>query len=190
MGIFSKSYHSEYMPTRKEQCGYCYYLDLYQSKGVKSWCEKNRCYCNLYEKCGSWKDAGRSEMQLREHCTWHVSTMIGELLNLDLNQKPFSNIKKLREILEEDKEKSVMVILYDVYGILIATNLFFDGDREIVAQSMMPILNKVSDLVDEEKIDEAYNLYAEMVVRLYKKYNYSIDQENTKKDDKKLLIRK
>ena len=171
MGLFSKDFHPEYMPTSKYQCGYCYYLDLYETKGVKSWCNKQRCYCNLYEKCKEWKDGGRSEMQLREHCTWHVSTMIGKILNNNLNEKPFSNIKKLREYLELSDDKKEFIELYDLYGPMIATDLFFDNDREIIAKSFMPILNKISDLIDNNNYNEAFKLYYEMIKTFYKKYN-------------------
>ena len=181
------------MPTRKEQCGYCYYLDLYETNGVKSYCNKHRCYCKLYETCGAWKDGKRSEMQLREHCTWHVSTMIGEILNMNLNEKPFSNIKKLIGIIEQDEEKNVMIILYNIYGVLVAADLYLDRNKEAIAESLMPVLNKVSDLVDSNNIEEAYNLYAEIVVRLYKKYNYYLNSElslTNEDNTKKLLIRK
>jgi len=171
---FDKEFHSKYMPTAKKQCGYCYNLDLYETKGVKSWCNEMRCYCNLYDTCGLWKDGGRSESQLREHCTWHISTMIGEILNKDLNEKPFLNIKKLREVLELYENKITMISLYDVYGPMIATNLYFDSNREQIAEAFMPVLNKVSDLVDINNYDEAFNVYYEMVVTLYKRYNHSL----------------
>ena len=176
MIFFDKEFHSEYMPTRKEQCGYCYYLDLYETDGVKSYCPKRRSYCKLDETCGDWKDGGRSEMQLREHCTWHVSTMIGEILKMNIDEKPFSNIKKLREYLESNGNP--FISLYDIYGPMIATNLFFDLDRETIAQSFMPILNQISNLVDDNNYPMAFGLYYKMIMTLYNRYNHLVMNES------------
>ena len=175
MGFWGKEFHPEYMPTSLTQCGWCDYLDTHDSRGTKYWCSKTRSYCTLKEKCSSFRDArDRTRDELRELCTWHISTMIGRILGKDLNQKPFSAIKELREFAFYDKTKNQFVELYDVYGELIATGLYFDANRVNVSEAMMPILNKVSDLVDNNNYEEAFNSYYQMVMMLYTRYNHSL----------------
>ena len=133
MGFWGKEFHPEYMPTSQTQCGWCDYLDTHDNKGTKYWCEKHRCYCNLNEKCGSFRDArDRTRSELRELCTWHISTMIGVVLGKNLNEKPFSSIKKLKNYALSDETKQNLVSLYDIYGELIATGLYFDSNLNIM----------------------------------------------------------
>ena len=104
---------------------------------------------------------------------YYISSMIGLILGKNLDDKPFSNIKCLKDTFEKDNTKQEKIKLYDTYGILISTGLFFDPNRVEVAESLMPILNKVSDLVDNKLFDEAFNIYSDMVMMLYTRYNHS-----------------
>lgn len=105
---------------------------------------------------------------------YYVSSMIGLILGKDLNEKPFANIKLLKDSCEENENQQKLAKLYDVYGMLVATGLYFDPNRIDICEALMPILNKVSDLVDNQRLEEALNIYYDMVKMLYNKYSHTI----------------
>ena len=191
MGFWGKEFHPEYMPTSQRQCGWCDNLDTHDSKGTKYWCSKTRSYCTLKESCRKFEDArDRTRSELKELCTWHLSTMIGLILGENLSEKPFSSIKILKDVLSQEEDKQRFIELYDVYGELIATGLYFDLQREEVASFCMPILNKVSFLVDNKNYEEAFTSYYEMVMMLYKKYSHTLSKSDyLKNDSNKILVK-
>lgn len=132
---------------------------------------------------------------------YYISSMIGLILGKDLNEKPFANIKLLKDNLENDESKQEEIKLYDTYGMFVSTELFFDPNRVVISESLMPILNKVSDLVDVNNYEEAFNTYREMVMMLYTRYTHSsvdaceFDYQNAalnleKEEKSKMMIKK
>ncbi len=174
--------HDEYMPRSRNDCGYCRYLNLRDEKGTKAYCELHRYYCQLYESCRKQEYTNRSLSELEKFCKWHVSTMLGLVLNMDLDSKPFTSIRTLKEYASQDEKLNEAVKLYDAYGEWISTGLYFDLEKEQVASSLMPILYKVSDLVDKNMMNEAFNEYSKLVMLLYNRYvhtlNYNSPSQN------------
>ena len=143
--------HYEYMPCEKN-CGYCMYANMSDSKGIKIYCREHRGYYPINDKCSKQRYVNRDSRDIEKFLKWHVSTMIGLVLNRNLDEKPFTSIRILKEYARNNPELSNFVVLYDNYGELIATGLFFDLDKEKLANSLMPILNKVSYLIDNGKV--------------------------------------
>lgn len=187
------------------KCGSCIYLNINNStsgffSGYKYKCVRNNSYypwddrvCSKLDEIDPENvDCVRRYKDFTGRNFYHISTIIGLILGKNLNEKPFINIKKLKDFSELDENKKSIVKLYDVYGAMIATSLFNDLNNIEVCESYMPILNKVSDLIDNKNFDEAFETYYKMVVMLYGKYTYSLKRDkdlNKEEKTNKILVK-
>lgn len=197
------------------KCGSCTYMNIrnYTSSffgGYKYKCEKRGGYypwddrsCYYIDEIDPGViDCAELYKKFTGRTFSYVSSMIGIVLGLNLDEKPFANIKLLKEISSNDLEKQEQINLYDVYGMQVATNLYFDPNQVNVCEALMPVLNNVSDLVDSKNYDEAFNMYFEMVKQLYIRYSHSLvnasgfdyqnnifEQERLKKENQKVLTK-
>ncbi len=173
--------HYEYMPCEKD-CGYCMYANMSDSKGIKIYCREHRGYYPINDNCRKQRYVERDSRDIEKFLRWHVSTMMGQVLNMDLDSKPFTSIRILKDYASQDENLKKYVKLYDSYGEWIATGLFYDLDRTKIATSLMPILYKVSDLIDKNMMNEAFNEYSKLVMLLYNRYvhtlNYNSPSQN------------
>ena len=166
--------HYEYMPCEKD-CGYCMYANMNDSKGIKIYCLEHRSYYPINDNCKKQKYVNRDSRDIEKFLRWHVSTMIGLILNKDLDSEPFTSIRTLKEYASKDENLKKYVRLYDTYGEWISTGLYFDFERVEVANSLMPILYKVSDLVNKNLMNEAFNEYTKLVMLLYNRYVHTLN---------------
>lgn len=165
--------HYEYMPSEKD-CGYCAHCRLNDSKGTKCYCTKHGSYYQINDSCSKQQYVNRKESDIEKFLRWWVSSTIGMILGSNIKEKPFSNIGVLINYLETKDEYKKDLELYNIYGPLIGADLRKDRDAELPS-AFMPILNKVSDLVDKKMMDEAFNEYKKMVMMLYKRYLYTLN---------------
>ena len=174
MGLLGKSFHSEYMP-QGESCGWCKNLNIYDARGLKAYCRLKRTYYPINDRICSKRnyerDLTRTYDQLKEFLTYHVSTAVCTVLGMDNNSLTFQSIKKLRDIVEASGEHKDLIALYDVYGPVIVSHIAYDSNRvEVCRDLLINYISKVAILVAEENIEDAVNLYKEMIESLYKRY--------------------
>ncbi len=168
--------HYEYMPSEKD-CGYCAHCRLNDSKGLKCYCTKYGSYYPINDRCSKQQYVNRRESDIEKFLRWWVSSTVGMMLGEKIDEKPFSNIGVLINYLETKDEYKKDVELYNIYGPFLGAQLLKDRDLEL-PNLLMPILNKVSYLVDKNMMDEAFNEYKKMVMMLYRRYLYSVSYDN------------
>lgn len=105
---------------------------------------------------------------------WYIVTFVADILNTDIADECFITFAEFRSEILEGKiiKYAAFLVEYDMYGRLIANSLYQDEQKEIVARELLTnYIIPTCNLINEEKYDEALNLYTEMFEKLKEMYN-------------------
>lgn len=174
MGLFGGRFHSEYMP-HGDSCGWCKNLNIYDARGLKAYCRLKRAYYpindSICNKRDYERDLSRSYDELEKFLTYHISTAICTILNIKNESIAFNSIKELRNIIENDESKKTLLSLYDVYGPRIVECMKNDPNSVLLCEELLTTyIAKTAISVKEGNIEEALQIYTEMVINLFNRY--------------------
>ena len=102
---------------------------------------------------------------------YFILTAIAEILGFSLDNRLFTEIISLIDVIRNDKSMSREAIGYDKFGPEIADNLRRDNDRiELCNYLLENFIVKIYCLIGLNKLDEAITLYENMVRFLFYRY--------------------
>lgn len=111
----------------------------------------------------------------------YVTSTICDILNTKEKEEYFNTFDNVCTYMEQDEEYSKLLEIYDITGPLVSSCLYNSENSKQVAKialetAIKPAYNKVK----EGKIDDAINIYIEMIINLEKLYGiettYNIDK--------------
>lgn len=113
--------------------------------------------------------------------TWYyIATFVTETLGADICENYFTTIALFREQILEKKiiKYAAFLVEYDLYGRLIANSLKHDNQKELIAKELLfNYIIPTCLLINQEKYDEALNIYIEMFDKLKEMYHITTIQE-------------
>jgi len=166
-------------------CASCTYLKEESDSFGRYWCTRkgeNHYACD--PKCNSWLEAYSRYTSAREnmyrnsssHCSGggcYLTTIMCEILNLPDDNYYLQTLRTFRDtVLKQDIKYYPLLITYDVIGPQIAEKLANDPNRKEIANAMLNnFINKSVTAIEENKIEEATNIYVAMTNSLAEQYN-------------------
>lgn len=140
------------------------------------WCDKKNCrvdedtyhkYCRNYDYkyCPIFKKSDNSSM-----C--YITTIVCDILSKEDNNEVLNNLRYFRDnVMQKDEKYFGLLKDYDNIGPILATLIENDKDKEVMANYLFTIIEKVSDRIKEEKYDNAVVIYEAMTLSLINYYN-------------------
>ena len=166
-------------------CASCTYLGEKADYNGKYWCSKKG--QDMYacdSKCYNWCEAyGRSTYarenmyeNSRSHSSGggcYLTTAMCNILNYPDDNYYLQTLRTFRDtVLKQDVKYYPLLVTYDVIGPLIALNLSQDKDRVQIANTMFTnYISKAVSAIEENKTNEATNIYLAMTNALAERYN-------------------
>ena len=165
-------------------CASCTYLGEKADYNGKYWCEKKG--QDMYAcdpKCYSWCEAyGRSTYareNMYKNSSQHTSsgcyltTVMCNILGYPDDNYYLQTLRTFRDtVLKKDIKYYPLLVTYDVIGPTIAINLSKDQNKEAIAKTMFNnYISKAVNAIEENKVNEATNIYVAMTNVLAEKYN-------------------
>ena len=165
-------------------CAECTYLDPSKTDGKLYYCEKLgkgvsacRVSCDRATYAFSRDDSLIKDLkESSKGC--YIATMVCNALN---EEKSLENLKKLRyDVMENDKQYSNTLVLYDFVGPTIVSNINNEENKlQIVSNLYNLCIEKVSKLIELNKKTEAIKLYKDMVNLLVQGYGITDEKGKT-----------
>ena len=166
-------------------CASCTYLGERADSYGKYWCSrKGQDMYACDPKCSSYCEAyGRSTYSrenMYENSRSHYSgggcyltTVMCNILGYKDDNYYLQTLRTFRDnVLKQDKKYYPLLITYDVIGPIIALKLSQDENKEIIANTMFKnYITKAVSAIEENKTNEATNIYVAMTNVLAEKYN-------------------
>ena len=165
-------------------CASCTYLGETVDYNGKYWCSrKGQSMYACDPKCYNWCEAyGRSTYareNMYENSRSHTSsgcyltTVMCNILGYADDNYYLQTLRTFRDtILKQDIKYYPLLVTYDVIGPAIALHLSQDENREQIAKTMFNnYISKAVTAIEENKVNEATNIYVAMTNVLAEKYN-------------------
>lgn len=188
------------------QCGYCVYMDVSNIKEGQFKCEKkgvwkfansdeaNSCYsyCERFRKDMNLGDKAINESvsYIASHQSYnatgcYITTIVVNILGLPDNCIELETLRKFRcEYLQKDSKYADLLIKYDALGPVIARVIAnLDNAFDVASDLYMAYIKGTVLYLKNGKIDEAIEIYTEMMNNLIKEYLSSYLIPNTIKKD-------
>lgn len=125
------------------------------------------------------KHPSRTLSSIERAFTWYIMTAICDILNINENNKFFTQIGTLIDLVREDTETKGEATMYDLVGPEIAVRLYRENNRvEFCTNLMTNYLAKAFVAIDENRMNDAINIYKSMVNFLYVRYTRKDNLEN------------
>lgn len=166
-------------------CASCTYLGENADYNGNYWCSKKgqNMPANA-AKCYNWCEAyGRSSYARenmydysRSHSSGsgcYLTTAMCEILGYPDNNYYLQTLRDFRDnVLKQDVKYYPLLVTYDVIGPIIALNLSKDENKEQIAKTMVNnYISKAVTAIEENKTQEATNIYVAMTNALAERYN-------------------
>ena len=164
-------------------------------------CERTGGYYSWHERACSrveYLDPGRVDCCERYRLftgrRYHILTVICEVLGFGYNNRLITEIIALIDSVRSDKSKSREAIGYDEFGPEIANMIRCDQDKvELCNYLLYNYIVKIYSLIGYNKLDEAIEMYENMVRFLFYRYknkdNYAEMINANQFENKKILIK-
>ncbi len=151
-------------------CRYC------EGSYPKYWCKVTNNYI-------PWGIVERSCMNDGYDCSnYHISTLVGIMLNKPVNDKVLTDIRGLRDnYASKNEEYENLLKMYDAIGPILADKIDYDNNSVEISKKIYSVLKRVSIFVEKGKEDRAIDYYCKMVGCLVNKYNLN-ELYNTEAD--------
>lgn len=171
MGLFSR-FHSEIFSTHERQCGSCAHLTVY-SNSLKGRCNRRGSTYKLSEPMCKYyiKDNSRDYSFFKDIYTYHITTLVCKVLNIDSDSLVFNTIRKIRQKLEENPNYASDLAKYDAVGPQIAAEILNDPNCQSICEDLLVnhLLKTVIAYADGN-LDKALSIYYGMTKDLYNNY--------------------
>ena len=164
-------------------CGSCVHMNTNDYVRTKNhcYCTYRRQYYDLTEsKCSNYRyDPNKDYRDLNYRC--YIVGAIFQKLGLSDDYECVSLLHNFRiNILEKDPRYNNVLAEYDIVGPKLATLLMEDSDsKELCKKLVQTFLTRVLHLIEDNKIDDALNLYLEMVDLLKQVYEVELSEKDT-----------
>lgn len=183
----------------EDYCAACTYLGENADYDGKYYCDRKgeRVYacdpkCYRYIEAYSRSNYARENMyhNSKEHNTssgCYITTAMCNILGYKDDNYYLNTLRNFRDkTLKKDHKYIHLLLMYDVYGPLIANNLKKDPNNKYIATSLFKeYITKAVTAIENEKKGDAVNIYIAMTHTLAERYNINmhtlfIDDETTK----------
>ncbi|MBQ8891259.1 MAG: hypothetical protein IJ068_00120 [Bacilli bacterium] len=165
-------------------------------KCYKGWCtltERNSCV----KEISADPNYGRDFTKVYEMITgrkYYILTAICEILGISMDNRLFTEIKALIELVRDDESTIREAIGYDSFGPEIADMLRTDRERvELCNYLLNEYIIKVYSLIGLKNLDEAIKVYENMVRFLFFRYknvdNYAEIIQAKRFENPKLMVK-
>ena len=155
------------MNTYSDCCGSCEYLDINDYVYTKDHCKctKRGFYRDLSdEKCYAHKPARKRDYRELAR-RWYIVTAIFDELDLTDKYECITKLLDFRiKFVEKDPRYSNVLKDYDIVGPKLANLISSDEDSSLLCRRLcQTFLTRVFGFIDDNKNEEALDLYIEMV---------------------------
>ena len=101
-----------------------------------------------------------------------ITTITCEILKKDDDDEVMQKLRYFRdEVLQKEEDKYEILKMYDTIGPVLASNILYDKDREVLASFLYEQLAKIAKLVDEKDYCKAITNYEVITLALINKYH-------------------
>ena len=166
-------------------CAACTYLGERGDTYGKYYCSKRgdvyacdpRCYnfCEAYSRSTSARqnmyDYSKGHQYQSGGC--YLTTAMCNILGYDDDNYYLQTLWTFRDtVLKNDPRYIPLLLCYDIYGPMIAAELFKDTDRTEIANTLLTqYITQAINAIEEEKTEIATNIYVAMTHYLAQRYN-------------------
>ena len=183
---FDKGWRGEvkYKCDRTWSAKYMFLTDHQSCYREKRYIYYDRDYEMVYQKI----------LEERKYYRYFILTAICEILGFSYDNRLFTEIKALIDLVRSDESTTREAIGYDSFGPEIADRLRMDPDRENLCNYLLnQYIIKVYSLIGFKKLDEAIKVYENMVRFLFYRYknvdNYAEIIQAKRFENPKLMIK-
>lgn len=182
----------------EDYCAACTYLGEDANYDGKYYCDRKgeRVYacdpkCYRFIEAYSRSNSGRSNMysNSKDHMSsgCYITTAMCNILGYQDDNYYLNTLRTFRDkTLKKDYKYINLLLMYDLYGPLIATNLKNDtNNKEIATHLFNGYITKAVTAIEHKKTSDAVNIYIAMTHTLAERYNINmnllfIEDETTK----------
>ena len=152
-----------------------------------------RYWCKVTNQYIPWGIVERSCMNNGYKCSYyHVSTIVGLILNKPVNDKVLSSIRGLRDnYMSKNEDYSNILDTYDAIGNILAERIEYDVNSLELSNKIYDIFKGISNFALNGKEERAIAYYSKMIGALVNRYNLNdlynaeVDFINRKNKDAK-----
>ena len=141
---------------------------------IPYWVPDGERYCkdkghlvNDYDSCSEYSEPSSS------FC--YITTAACNILGLPDDNDYLTTLREFRKnVLRTNKEYYKLLVLYDVVGPKISASLLNDQKKEVIAKTIMSVVEKACDYINDNKYNEAINKYYNMTMELIDCYGIEV----------------
>lgn len=164
-------------------CAACTYLGENADYNGKYYCSKKgdvyacdpKCYsfCEAYGRSNSARENMYDNSQKHQSSGCYLTTTMCNILNYPDDNYYLQTLRMFRDsILKTNINYIPLLLTYDIIGPQIADNLKQDKDNKIIATTLFTdYIKRAVDAIENNKIQEAVNIYIAMTTSLAERYN-------------------
>ena len=162
-------------------CNNCDYSD-WDGEKESYWCSYHKVYVKEYDSCERHPERFYQEREEvvdepEDDSVCYITTAACNVLNLADDNEILTTLRNFRNnVMKKDPKYHKLLVLYDVVGPKISSELSKDHDRKMVSNIAMIMIKKAYDYIREEKYDEAVNKYYEMTTALAEYYAIEVPE--------------
>jgi len=182
----------------EDYCASCTYQGEREDYDGKYWCErKGRSVYACDAKCYDWIEAYSRSNYSRENMYYnsrkhqssgcYLTTAMCNILGYKDDNYYLNTLRTFRDKTLKKNHKYIhLLLMYDAFGPLIANNLKNDpNNKDIATHLFNGYITKAVTAIENEKVEEAVNIYIAMTYTLAERYNINmhtlfIDEESIK----------
>ena len=168
----------------EEYCAACTYMGEQGDYDGKYWCDKKgerrfasdpKCYgfCEAYSRGNSARENMISNSQGHQGSGCYLTTIMCKLLNYPDNNYYLDTLRGFRDnVMKKNPKYYSLLLTYDIVGPMIAYELAQDKNGKVIATTFFSnYITKAVSAIEEEKYDNAINIYTAMTDTLANHYN-------------------
>ena len=175
-------------------CAACTYLGENANYDGKYYCDKKgwvyACDPKCYNFCEAYRRSTSARENMYENSRGHQSggcyltTAMCNILNYPDDNYYLQTLRTFRDTkLKTNVNYYPLLLTYDVIGPQIAKNLLEDEHKEIIAITLFRThISKAVTAIENNKINEAINIYTAMTAELADRYNINMNIININTD--------
>lgn len=179
-------------------CAACTYLGERADYNGKYYCSRNgdvyacdpRCYsfCEAYSRSNSARENMYNNSRGHQGEGCYLTTAMCNILNYPDDNYYLQTLRSFRDnTLKTNVNYIPLLLVYDMVGPSIAFNLENDKNKEEIANSLFnEYISQAVISIENEKVEDAINIYMAMTCSLAKRYNINLDLLYINPDDIKL----
>ena len=161
-------------------------------KGEDHYATDNKCYsfCEAYSRSNSSRQNMFDYSRGHQGSGCYLTTIMCQILKYPDDNYYLNTLRSFRDNIMKPNPKYIpLLITYDTIGPMIAYELEHDKNKEEIASTLFnKYITRAVTAIENEKNNEAINIYIAMTATLAKKYNINlnlinINNQNYKQED-------